>query len=139
MAQGNHNIRIHDGTSDFGFLYIFPVNGDQHVIGSLKPVRNDHVAARGKRIIPVLICGVQMVQGILPAAHIQGVAVRQEHPAVLRLNQVHQDLGIVRPQVSQVAWLAKMDLYGRILVVEINIHHTGLLNQSLQLLQEIFL
>ena len=49
VAQGDENVRIHNGASYFGFLYIFAAfHGDQFFIRPLQPVCNYHMTARGK-------------------------------------------------------------------------------------------
>lgn len=139
MGEGNDNVCVHNGPPDFSFLHILAVNGNRHLSRSLKPVPNHHMTSRGKGMAAVLIGRIQMVQGVLPASHIQGVAVSKKYLAACGLNHIHQDLGIIRAQIGKVSRLSKMNLNCRILIAEINIHHAGLPSQPLQLLQEIFL
>ena len=84
----------------------------------LESVSDNHVAACGKGIVAILIGRIQMVQSILPPAHVQGIAVREKYPSAQLLNQVRQNLGIIGPQIRQIARLPEMNLDGRILVRE---------------------
>ena len=35
VGQGDEDIGVHNGTADFGFLYVITVDGDQCLIGAL--------------------------------------------------------------------------------------------------------
>ena len=49
MAQGDDDIRIHDGPADEGLLDVHTVaDGDGHLIGALQTVGDDHMAAGGE-------------------------------------------------------------------------------------------
>ena len=87
MVEGDDDVGIHDRTSDFGFLHIFPVDRHQCFVGALQAVGNDDMAAGGKGIVAVFISAVQMVQCIFAASDIQGVAVGQERLATSSLTR----------------------------------------------------
>ena len=78
MVQRDEDIGIHNGAADLGFFYILPVNWNENVISSLESVCDQDVAAGGKWIVAVHIGRIQMIQRILAAAHIEGIAVCQE-------------------------------------------------------------
>ena len=80
-----------------------------------------HMAAGGEGGEAVFIGGVQVVQGVFPAAHVQGVAVGEEGLAAQLLHQVGHHLGVVGPQEGQVARLAKVDFNGGVLVGKIDV------------------
>ena len=106
-------------------------------IRSLKTVADNNLTARCKGIKAVFIGSIHMLQRIFTPPYIEGIAVRQECLAALRLNYVHNNLGIIGAQIGQVARLAKMNLDGRILFLKVNIGHPRFFDQILQLLEQI--
>ena len=96
------------------------------------------MAAGGKRVVAIFIGRIDVIQRILAATNIERIAVRQKHLATLILDQIHHDFCVVGTQVGQIAGFAKMDLDGRILVIEIDtLQHAGLLDQARQLLGQV--
>ena len=78
MCQRNKVIGIHDSPADLCFLHIIAVfNGDECLIRSLKAVRNDDVAVSGKRIIPVRVSGIKVIQRVFASSNIKSIAVSQ--------------------------------------------------------------
>ena len=139
MVQGDEDIGIHNSAADLGFFYILPVNWNENVISSLESVCDQDVAAGGKWIVAVHIGRIQMIQRILAAAHIEGIAVCQEGLSAIFFNQVHENSGIVRAKIGQISRLTEMDFNGSVLVAEIDlIQHAGLFYKALQLLEQVF-
>ncbi|CDA62161.1 unknown [Clostridium sp. CAG:169] len=137
MVEGDDDVGIHDRTSDFGFLHIFPVDRHQCFVGALQAVGNDDMAAGGKGIVAVFISAVQMVQCIFAASDIQGVAVGQERLAAQFFDQVHDDLCIVWAQIGKVARFAKMNFDSSVFVFKINVGNTCFPHQMIELFQKI--
>ena len=75
-----------------------------------------------------------MVQGVFSGADVHGVGVRQEGLAAQVLDQVHDDPGIAGPQMGHIPQLAKVDLDGHKLVLEVDLVHAGGQAQPGQLL-----
>ena len=74
-----------------------------------------------------------MLNGVLAAAGIHRVAVRQERLAAQLLDHIHHRAGVVRAQKADVALLAKMHLDGNKLAVHVNLANPRLLNQLFEL------
>ena len=137
VIEGDEHIRVHHRPADLGFLHIFPVNGHQRLVRPLQAVGDQHMAACGKRRESVLIGRVQMIQRILPSAHIQGIAVGKEGLPAQFLHSIHYYRRVVGPQESQVPRLSKMHLDSCIFPVKINLIHPRRQDQPLQLLRQI--
>ena len=75
-----------------------------------------------------------MVEGVLAAADIEGVAVGQKDLAAELLHIVRDDLGVLRPQIREVAELAEVDLDRGVAVGEVDFFKTRLFHQAAQLL-----
>ena len=81
MGQGNKDIGVHDGPADLGFLDIVSIDGHQGLVGAFQAVGDDDMTAGGKGIVAVFIGGVQMIQGVLAAADVQGMqSVKKTRP-----------------------------------------------------------
>ena len=75
VGQGDDHIGLHDGLSDLGGLDVLrPLHGHLHVVVAPQAVTDDHLAA-------VLPGALQVLQGVLPAAGVHGVAVGEEGDA----------------------------------------------------------
>ena len=137
MVQGNNDIRFCQRFTDLCLFQHFPVgNRHQRFIVALQSVGNDHMAAGAERIKAIGISRVQMFQGMLAAAHIQCVAVRQEGTAPRRFYHVNNDLCIIGAQIRKVAGLPKMHLDSYKLIFKINVIEPGLLHQLGQLYRQ---
>ena len=138
VGKADEHVRVHDGPADFGLLHVLAAfHGDQHLVGALQPVGDDHMAAGGVRVEAVDIGGLQVVQGVLPPAHVQRVAVRQEGLAPLGLDEVRHGPGPVGPEVGQVSRLAEVHLDGDEFVLHINLAEPGGHHQPGQLLGQV--
>ena len=138
VGEGDEDIRVHDGPADLGLLHVFAAcHGDGDLVVALEAVADEDVAAGGVGGEAVDVGGLDVVQGVLPSAHIEGVAVREEGLAALALHQVRHRLGPVGPQVCQVAGLTEVQLDGNILAVHIDIAEAGGHHQAGQLLGQV--
>ena len=77
-----------------------------------------------------------MIQGILSAAHIQGVAVRQEGLSSQLLHHIRHHFGIVGAKVGQIAGLSKVNLDGHKVILKVNLVNACRLNQPSQLVRQ---
>ena len=82
VVQGDEDIGLHDSLSNLGRGDVLrPLYRNLHVVVAPQAVANDHLAAGGQRGEAVLIGCVQVLQGVFPAAGIEGVAVGEEGDA----------------------------------------------------------
>ena len=138
VGQGDEHVRVHHRTADLGGLHILPaLHGNLHLVVALQAVGDQDVAAGGVGGEAVDISRFDVVQGVFPAAHIQGIAVRQEGLAAVGLHQVHHGPGPVGAEVGQVARLAEVHLDGHVLAVHIDIAEAGGHHQPGQLLGQV--
>ena len=137
VGQADEDVGIHDGAADEGALEVVAAfQGHFHLVGALEAVGDDHLAAGAQGREAVLLGGGQMFQGVLAAAHIQGVAVGQEGAPAQGGHFVGHHLGEVGTQEGQVARLTEMDLDGHELVVHVDAVDAGLFDQFFQLVQQ---
>ena len=136
MGQADEYICIHDGTADFGLLDVLP-SGNRyfHFISAPQSIPDDHLAPGGNGVVPIEGCTIQMVQSVLPAAGIQGVAVGKEGFAAPFFYQVCYSFYILRPDGSQIPQFPEMHLDSREFPLEVDISHMGRLTQPLELVQ----
>ena len=140
VGQGDKHVRVHDSPADLGVLHILAVHYRHlHLVIALQAVGNDDLAAGGHIVEAVDHGAVHVIQRVLPAAHVQGVAVGQEGLAAPLLHEVRHGLCPVGPQIGQIARLAEMQLDGHKLLVEINIAHPRRFQQPRQLLLQILM
>ena len=135
VSQADENIGVHDGPADFRFFDVFAVL-DRHFdfIGSSQAVADDDLTARRDRIIAVEVGTVQVFQGMLTAARIERIAVRQERAAAQFLDQIGNGLDILRAQRSQTAQFTEMHLDGNEFPFKINLFNASFLAKLLQFL-----
>ena len=140
VGQGDEHIGIHDGAADLGGLHILAARHRHlHLVVALQTIGDEDLTAGGHGVEAVEHSAVQMIQCVLPPAHIQGVAVRQEGLAAPLLHKVRHRPGPVGPQKRQIARLAKVHLDGHILLIEIDIAHARRFHQTGQLLLQILM
>ena len=75
-----------------------------------------------------------MLERMLAAADVERVAVGQEGTAAELLDEVGHGLGIVWPQIGQIAQLAEVHLDGDEFILKIDLVHAGLQQEFAQLL-----
>ena len=131
MAQADKYIRIHNRPPDLGCLAVLPVyHRDLHLIRSPKAVADDNLAACSHRVEPVEIGTIHMLQRILAASRIQGIAVCQKRHPALVFTQICYDPGIIRPQKRHVAKLAEMHLDRHKFPFHIQVLYAGCYTQT---------
>ncbi len=137
VGQADEHIRIHDGAADLGGLAVFAVGHRHfHLIRAAQTVTNDHLTAGGHGPEAVQLGAAQVLQRILAAARVQGVAVGQEGHTALLLAQVCHHLGVVGTQKSQIAQLAEVHLDGHEPAVHVDILNAGGNAHPAQLFQQ---
>ena len=135
MGQADKDIGVHDGAADLGGLAVFAIwHRHLNLIGAAQTVADQDLAAGGHGPEAVLLRTGQVLQRILAAARIQGVAVGQEGQAALLLAQVGHDLGVVGAQVSQIAHLTEVHLDGDEPAVHVNVPDARRKAEATQLL-----
>ena len=77
-----------------------------------------------------------MVQGVLSAADVQRVAVRQEGLAAQSLDVIADRSRPVGTKIRQVARLTEVDLDGHEFAFEIDVLEAGLFHEALEFLQQ---
>ena len=138
MCKADEDVGIHDGTANLGILDVFAIlHWDFHVIRTAQAVADDDLAARRRRVETVEIRAVHMLQGMLAAARIKRVAVRQKRHAALLLDEVCHDFRILRTQICHVAELTEMHLDGHELAIHIDVLDTRCNAERLELLHDI--
>ena len=134
VGQGDEHIRVHHRPADLGLLHIFaPRHGDLHIVGALQAVADEDGAAHRQRSKAVLPGALQVLQGVLPAAGVHGVAVGEEGAAAQLLHHIHHRPGIVGAEKAHIAQLAEVHLDGHKLAVQIQLLDPGRPDQLFQL------
>ena len=135
VGEGDDDVGVHQGAADLGRGTVLrALDRDFHLIRALQAIGDDDVAARGERGEAVGIGGVHMLERMLAAADVERVAVGQEGTAAQFLDEVGHGLGIVRPQIGQIAELAEVHLDGDEFILKIDLVHAGLQQKLAQLL-----
>ena len=137
MGQADKDICVHDGAADFCRLAVFAVR-HRHLcfIGAAQAVRNDDLTAGGHGPEAVQLGTGEVLQCVLAAARIQGVAVGQKRQTALLLAQVSHHLGVVGAQECQIAQLTEMHLDGNEFAIHINVLDAGSNAHAAQLVQQ---
>ena len=134
MGQGNEHVGVHNGTANFCFLHIFTaLHGDGNVIGALEPVADENGTSYGQGCKTVLPGAFQMLQSVLPAAGIHGVAVGEEGLAAQRFYQIHHCAGVVGAEIADIAQLAEVELDGNEFAVHVDVFNAGFAHELLEL------
>ena len=122
VAQADEDVGIHDGAADLCGLAVFAV-GHRHfdLIGAPQAVGDKDLTAGGHGPEAVELGAGEVLEGVLAAARIQGVAVGQKGHTALLLAQVGDYLSIVGAQIGQIAQLAEMHLDGDELALHIDV------------------
>ncbi len=134
VGQADKHIGVHNGPADFGLFHIFTAcDRDLHVVGALEAVADEDGTAHRQRRKAVLPCALQMLQSVLPAAGVHGVAVGEEGLASQLLDHVHYRPGVVGPQVADVAQLAEVHFDSHKFTVQVQILNPRPFHQLFQL------
>ena len=134
VGQRDEHVGVHHRPADLGLLHVLAAHhGYLHIVGALQTVADEDGAAHSQGRKAVLPGALQVLQGVLPAAGIHGVAVGEEGLATQLLHHVHHRTGVVGSQIADVAQLAEVHLDGDKLALQVQIGDTGPLDQLFQL------
>ena len=134
VAQADDDIGVHDGVANLGvFDQLAVVDRHFHVVSASQAVADDDGTAAGDVVEPVLRRCQQVLQGVLPATRIEGVAVGEERLAAQLLHHIHHRSGVVGTQESQVARLAKVHFDGDEFSLKVDGIHACLADELLEL------
>ena len=133
VVQRDEHIGVHDGPADFGVLDILSIDGNLHVVGALQTVTNEDGAAHGHGGEAVFPGAVQVLQGVFPAAHIEGVAVGEEGLSAQLFHHISHRLGVVGAEKTQIAQLAEVHFDGHELVIHVDFANASGPDQPLEL------
>ncbi len=121
MREAYEYIRVHDRPADPGFLHVFaPGHGNRDIVGTLEAVADDYRTARRKRAEAILPGAFQVLQGVLALTRIHGIAVGQKGKAAQVLDRIGDGLGVVGPQITDVAQFSEVHFYGDEFPLEID-------------------
>ena len=137
MGQRNKNVRIRNRRPDFGSRTVLAVNGNFPVIESFQAIADYHLTAGGKRVKPVDHRGLKMINGVLTAAGIKRVTVRQKRFGAQRGKNLHKPGNVVRTNIGEVAQFAEMNLQRDELAVQRQFFYTRLANEFFHVVQQI--
>lgn len=71
MIQGKNDIGVHDSAADPRFFNISTAfNRDENLVCPLETVRNNYMAAGGKRGVSILVSSIDMINRVFPATDI---------------------------------------------------------------------
>ena len=135
VAEADENVGIHHSTANLCRLDILAaLDGYLHIVRTLQAVANDDRTANGHRREAILPSAVEVLDGVLAAAGVQRIAVRQEGHAAQLADHVGHGLDVVGAQVGAVAQLPKVHLDGYELALKIDPLNARRAYQLLQLL-----
>ncbi len=136
MRKADEHIGIYEGPAYLGLLHILPTDDIYfNFIRSLKAIRDDDMTAGGIRHESILVCAVQMIEGVLSSSDIQRVAVGKEGSAPQLLDHLNYGRCIVRPEKCKISRLSEVHLHGGELVGKIDGFNACLLDQPLEFVQ----
>ncbi len=126
VGEADEDVGIHDGPANPGGLAVLAVDdGDLHVVGTPQAVADDNLTAGGDGVEAVEVGAVQVLEGVLPAAGVEGVAVGQEGETAPLLAQLGHRPGVVGTEEGQVAQLAEVHFDGDKLAVHVDVLDSG--------------
>ena len=132
VSQADEDVGVHNGPANLCFFYVFPIfNGYFYFIGTAQAVADDDLTARRDRVVAVQVGTVQMFQGMLAAARIEGITVRQERFAAQFLHQVGYGFDVLRADRGQAAQFAEVHFDGHELAIHVDLIDTGTAAQFL--------
>ena len=136
VGEADHDIGIHERLTDLGLVHVLAaLDRDERLVGTLEAVGDDNLAARGIRGKAVLVGGVDVLERVFAATHIERVAVGEEGLAAQLLHDIRDGAGVVGAQKAQVAQLAKVNLDGDELVLKVDLLNTGATDEALELVE----
>ena len=136
VGEANHDVGVHERLTDLCLAHVLTaLDRDERLVGTLEAVGDDDLAARGIRGKAVLVGGIDVLERVFAAAHIERVAVGEEGLAAQLLHDVCDGAGVVGAQKAQVAQLAKVNLDGDKLVLEVDLLNAGAANEALEFVE----
>ena len=136
VGEADHNIGIHKCLTDLCLAHVLAaLDRDKRLVGALEAVGDDDLATRGIRGKAVLVGGVDVLERVFAATDIERVAVGEEGLAAQLLHDVCDGAGVVGAQKAQIAQLAKVNLDGDKLVLEVDLLNAGAANEALEFVE----
>ena len=136
VGETDHDIGIHERLTDLGLAHVLAtLDRDERLVGALEAVGDDDLATRGIRGKAVLVGGVDVLERVFAATHIERIAVGEEGLAAQLLHDIRDGAGVVGAQKAQVAQLAKVNLDGDELVLKVDLLDTGVTDEALELVE----
>ena len=136
VRKADHDVGIHECLADLCLAHVLTaLDRDECLVGALEAVGDDDLAARGIRGKAVLIRGVDVLERVFAATHIERVAIGEEGLATQLLHDICDGAGVVGAQKAQIAQLAKVNLDGDELVLKVDLLDTGAANEALELVE----
>ena len=122
--------------ADLGLVHVLAaLDRDERLVGALETVGDDDLATRGIRGKAVLVGGVDVLERVFAATHIERIAVGEEGLASQLLHDIRDGAGVVGAQKAQIAQLAKVNLDGDELVLKVDLLDTGVTDEALELVE----
>ena len=136
VGEADHDVGIHECLTDLCLAHVLTaLDRDERLVGTLEAVGDDDLATRGIRGKAVLVGGVDVLERIFAATHIERVAVGKEGLAAQLLHDVRDGSGVVGAQKAQVAQLTKVNLDGDKLVLKVDLLDTSAADEALELVE----
>ena len=136
VGEANHDIGIHECLTDLGLAHVLAaLDRDERLVGAFETVGDDDLATRGIRSKTVLVGGVDVLERVFAATHIERVAVGEEGLAAQLLHDIRDGASVVGAQKAQVAQLAKVNLDGDELVLKVDLLNSGVTDEALELVE----
>ena len=136
VGEADHDIGIHERLTDLGLAHVLAtLDRDECLVGALEAVGDDDLATRGIWGKTVLVGGVDVLERVFAATHIERVAVGEEGLAAQLLDDIRDGAGVVGAQKAQIAQLAKVNLDGDELVLKVDLLDTGVTDEALEFVE----
>ena len=136
VGEADHDVGIHECLTDLGLAHVLAtLDRDERLVGTFEAVGDDDLATRGIRGKAVLVGGIDVLERVFAATDVERVAVGEEGLAAQLLHDVCDGAGVVGAQKAQVAQLAKVNLDGDKLVLEVDLLNAGAANEALKFVE----
>ena len=136
VGEADYDVGVHECLADLCLAHVLAaLDRNERLVGALEAVGDDDLTTRGIRGKAVLISGVNVLERVFAAAHIERVAVGEEGLAAQLLDDIRDGAGVVGAQKAQIAQLAKVNLNGDELVLKVDLLNTGATDEALELIE----
>lgn len=99
VGEADHDIGIHERLTDLGLAHVLAtLDRDERLVSALEAVGDDDLATRGIRGKAVLVGGVDVLERVFAATHIERIAVGEEGLAAQLLHDIRDGAGVVGAQ-----------------------------------------